>query len=897
MAFVIGGGITIGGGISFVDGPPPADPYWDNVVTLLSSLTTTPPADNNTFVDSSTNNFTVTRNGAPGQGSFNPYGQNWSSYFDGAADYLVAASSTAFAFGTGNYTIEAWVFPTQQTLQQILNFSDDRDNLDLNANGTINFFDGTGYTSTATYTVNAWNHIAYVRNSGTVTVYLNGTSIISTASNYNSASARSFTMGARGVAVIGNNALRGYMSNIRVVKGSALYTTNFTPSTTPLQPVSNTSLLTCNSTRTIDNSPNNLTITRTGSVTTESFGPYGGVTLPTQNYGAYFDGNGDFVTTPSSASVAPTGDFTIECWFYANTLTSTNSGLVGLAFIGNSGLNDGRLQMGINPDGSTYFYMRNNSAVDVVTVTSAIGLVTTGTWYHYAVTRSGNTYTAYLNGTSVATATSATAMTYAANILNIGFNRTSNLLQYWNGVISNFRLVTGSVVYTGNFTPSTTPLTAVANTSLLTCQTRTFVDNSTNNFSLTVSGNARPSTLNPFATAYSTQQTYSAAVTGGSAYFNDAENAGYLTVPDSAVFAFGSGNFTIEAWFYATATTNTTNAIVAKSAAGIFGPWILYYTNTNTVTFFSSSNGTSWDIANAVSLGSAALNQWHHVAVSRQGSSIRLFLNGTLVNTITSAASLTVNSLPVAIGGRSSASELFTGYISNVRITNTFLYTSNFALPVGPLTAVSGTALLMNTANAGIDDFATVTDYGTVGNTALSTAVTKFGNSSIAFDGSGDYMVAPSDDTFDFATGDFTVETWVYFNILTTNRMIVDRWATGNTGGWQLYWRQTGTSLTFYVGAAVVIQDASTTRITTGTWYHVAVTRASGTVRMFVDGVQVGSATNNASLSSTLPLALGIQYSTLTNDLAGYLSDFRITKGFARYTANFTPPTAALPTY
>jgi hypothetical protein len=163
------------------------------------------------------------------------------------------------------------------------------------------------------------------------------------------------------------------------------------------------------------------------------------------------------------------------------------------------------------------------------------------------------------------------------------------------------------------------------------------------------------------------------------------------------------------------------------------------------------------------------------------------------------------------------------------------------------------------------------------------------------FDGTDDAAFMPSNIVLDFGTGDFTIELWVYFNALTSNRIILDRWITGNANSWQLYWRSTGTSLTFLVGAStVLLQDSNASRITTGQWYHVAVTRASATNRMFIDGVQVASATNSTSLTSALPLCVGMQYSTSTNDFSGYMDDIRITKGYARYTTNFTPPIAAL---
>ena len=83
--------------------------------------------------------------------------------------------------------------------------------------------------------------------------------------------------------------------------------------------------------------------------------------------------------------------------------------------------------------------------------------------------------------------------------------------------------------------------------------------------------------------------------------------------------------------------------------------------------------------------------------------------------------------------------------------------------------------------------------------------------------------------------------------------------------------------------------------MTTATWYHVAVVRNSGTTKLYINGTQLFSVTDTTNYTGTV-LGVGGIYSTayLMN---GYLQDLRITRGIARYTTNFTPPTAALPTF
>ena len=91
--------------------PPPTDPQF-NYVTMLLHGDGTNGAQNNTFTDSSTNNFTITRNGNTTQGSFSPYGSNWSNYFDGSGDYLILSSSADLSPESSDFCIEAWVYIT-----------------------------------------------------------------------------------------------------------------------------------------------------------------------------------------------------------------------------------------------------------------------------------------------------------------------------------------------------------------------------------------------------------------------------------------------------------------------------------------------------------------------------------------------------------------------------------------------------------------------------------------------------------------------------------------------------------------------------------------------------------------------------------------------------------------
>jgi hypothetical protein len=210
-----------------------------------------------------------------------------------------------------------------------------------------------------------------------------------------------------------------------------------------------------------------------------------------------------------------------------------------------------------------------------------------------------------------------------------------------------------------------------------------------------------------------------------------------------------------------------------------------------------------------------------------------------------------------------------------------------------------------------------------VGNAQISTAQSKFGGASIAFDGNGDYLTAPVDTAFEFGNGDFTVEAFVYINSFAgsnkyCNIACLGRGANGGTGvnlvtcGW--FFRVFATGLDF------IRYDGSTyspierlVAVSTGAWHHVAVSRSGSSLRIFFNGTQVG-ATATSTLSYDRVAVGGSQDlhigRLLTGDstqtpvpgtsyyesfINGYIDDLRITKGVSRYNAAFTPPTAPFP--
>jgi len=178
-----------------------------------------------------------------------------------------------------------------------------------------------------------------------------------------------------------------------------------------------------------------------------------------------------------------------------------------------------------------------------------------------------------------------------------------------------------------------------------------------------------------------------------------------------------------------------------------------------------------------------------------------------------------------------------------------------------------------------------------VGNAQISTAQSKFGGASIAFDGNGDYLSANDGDLV-LGTGSFTVEAWVYLSSAGGYQAIVGSRPDSAlyTDAWTL---AVGPSREFVFFTNDFIVNSG--QITLSQWSHLVVARDGSFVRGFINGQQVGStATNSQNFTRSL-IGIGATAGGILEFFNGYIDDLRITKGVARYTANFTPPTAPFP--
>jgi hypothetical protein len=187
----------------------------------------------------------------------------------------------------------------------------------------------------------------------------------------------------------------------------------------------------------------------------------------------------------------------------------------------------------------------------------------------------------------------------------------------------------------------------------------------------------------------------------------------------------------------------------------------------------------------------------------------------------------------------------------------------------------------------------------TVGNAQISTSVSKFGGGSMAFDGTGDYLVAPSSPNFTLGPSgaNFTIEFWIYVNSVSGGNVFMGTWqdnATNFSNRWCIFYHgSAGITFTNSGGS----NGCSGGTLNTGQWYHIAIVRNGSTITFYKDGTSTGTQTTDQAYTTQDKLLVGAQTGGSLTAMNGYIDDLRITKGYARYTSNFTPPTAAFPTF
>lgn len=880
------------GGIGYYPVGNPTDAYYDNVSLLLNGdvevdsnfANVSLLLDGNTLTDKSNNKAAVTAYGNAAVTSVNKKFGTGSYYFDGNGDYLSIPASANFSFGTGDVTIEAWIWWESATY-----IATGRLICGNNGPGTTDqfgIFEGVGMSCfgisnnvAANYPpVQQWVHVACSKQGSTVRLFING---VMTASGTQTAAVGNSTypmlIGTRANDTQWYHWWNGYIDDFRITKGVARYTANFTP---PVKALPTHEIL--------DSSVYRLPVTTYGNAridtTTKKFG----------TSAMFFDGTGDYLTLLPNINLAFPADFTIELWFNSSSFAAQRT-LMSTAGYYVAG-NNGNWTFRVTSASSIAFAQYNSQSPGGGGWEFTVPVMSTGTWYHVAVARSNGTISLYLNGTASSTTYSNLSNISDGSVSNVYVGRNVSYDNDWIGYIDDLRITKGYARYTANFTPPSASLPTIPPTIpadpwwgnvslLLDGNTTDAYDPYWQNVSLMLTGddfidwsNQHNSITN---TGTVTLDTTNKKFNASSLAFSGSK---YLTVPSNSAFEFGTGDFTVDCWIRFTTVQDCAFFQTSNDISAANGPfWFGYSGGKLTASRHGSASyalGYTWTPTTGV---------WYYVAVTRQSGTTNVYLNGSVVatsSTIHNGVSFTQAGAAVGV---LTTPAYFQGQIADLRITKGVARTITV-----PTAALPSYKIQDRTQNN-----LTLTPYG---NVQLSTDVMKNGTGSMFFDGTGDYLSITPVTNMIFGSGDFTVEFWAYFPTYPTG-------LAGDAQGYVAFRDQAGGNYGVFIGVlsantnkifatSAGIDITSNATYALNSWNHIAYVKSGSTVTLYQNGVSVGSATHTANMTSTnatINIGRG-EWSGSPTLLNGYIDDLRITKGYARYTQNFTPPSQSFAT-
>ena len=688
-----------------------------------------------TFTDSSPNNVVVSANGnVKITSSISKFGSG-SGFFDGTGDYLSFVSG-ATVFGSSDFTIEFWAnFSDIGTFRPLISRRSDCVNvvnisIEINRQSD-NTIDARAYvgstltqiTSTATTALNTWYHIATARSGSLYYLFINGNlqTSASITGTINDPGNTSYI----GIRPTCNATLTmfGYLDEFRITKGVARYSASFVTQSAEF--------------------PNQLP-----QYETKYIGLVGGLNDTGSDYGVQKLDDSSLKIRKMSVSGTPiSGSPVLSASVdrvYVNVLNYTNisagSTLLGQTF---------------TAIGSTSSYALSRSVVNPYEIVVAVDGAVQSFNNAYSVTSSTINFTEnipsgslvdirYLTTPNVNSASYALTASYALNAGSGGGSVSTgsivNQTILYNVTTSQDNTITGlnltgnkwSVTVVEEWNSGSVPGDIYYNSSSLLMHfsgsngSTTFTDNSPSPKTITSNNGA----------AISTAQS---KFGGTSGFFDGTDD--YLSVTNSTDFDFGSGDFTIEYWEYRT-TYGVQSPILSRNTIA-YTPYMIGWNDgasPTVLTIYMSSNGASWNVASAVSMGTFTTNVWTHYAVTRNGNTFRTFQNGTQISTFTSSDTFPAGASSLQIGRYDTLYYFKGGYIDELRITKGVArYTGSFTVPNSAFPDTQGTIPQYETKYiglvGGIND--STVDYGVEKLSDSSLKIRKMTASGQPLSGSG----------------------------------------------------------------------------------------------------------------------------------------------------------------
>jgi len=661
------------------------------------SVKATATGSNQTFDDASASNHTITVAGNSTASTFSPHRHGgYSLRFENsvADDNNIKFDNTTGSgavAASGEFCVETWVkftvnsVPSGTANARIFasngSGGNAADNLQLFPEYSGSYIGAVSvYTNGFVYQANAttevindgqWHHLAVTRDSSNnLRWFIDGTLITTIASNTTTFQFEQTRLGKRDGGT-GHSCFTGDMRDTRVVIGSSVYESAFTPPTEPLTAITNTYLLVGDLPYIKDESTNNF------SINAGTYNNGSNVLLPkkvplslfdngayleaSHGASAYFDGSGDWLYTVNQN--IPTGSYQVDGWFYAK---DTNN--VCIFSQGTSG-NSNRTGLWINGVGNGYisFYVgTNGSGGTGNNDASSWGNTTipSNQWTHFATTYNGSQIELFINGISLGTASNTNDAESNTPFYIGAF--AYNSAPAFNGYMSDIR-ISDTVRNTSNFTPPTSPHTPDSNTKFLLNPETSISDLSQSSVITCVGDAATDATTVKFA------GTKSIAFDG---------TGDYLSI--SNFIDLGTDSWTIEGWYWFDNFSTNQGMFQVGRTDGSLGVMVHNSDKVKVVDSFISTPVTSNTSISAQS--------WTHIAITFTDSdnTIRIFINGNLdSNTGTKSSAWTFTEKTFQLGARyySSAVQVpMTGYVQDFRITKDLArYTANFTPPTTEL--------------------------------------------------------------------------------------------------------------------------------------------------------------------------------------------------------------------
>ena len=670
----------------------------------------------------------------------------------------------------------------------------------------------------------------------------------------------------------------------------------------------------------------------------------------------FFDGTDDKLVTATSADFNLSGgeEFTIEFWIYP---TATTGNILAIKSGNNAGRGleistvSNRLYTNISPDNTNW------SILDSY-LTDA-GVYKAGEWQHIAVTMSrGETgydygrYRFFHNGVLVKDSGPASATSFMSGsashfiILGQGFNDSGT---FFGGYIDEFRYIKGTTsngsgaIYTSNFTPPTSRLTAITNTKLLI---------HSDLYGEKVNGTA--TTL--LGTSYFQARGPSGLVT--SSFRANGSGAGLEVIGKRTVanslFDITTGEFTIDFWVRRRHDHTGGARLFSGFATDTFEGPVLYMNSSEQLLFYWSEAGSSWNVNNGtLSEGTfdMANDTWYHMAIVREGTgtnNVKLYVDAVLRHqqTANQTVYFPANNGGIQFGRDGNNGSYLNGNIMNFRISNTSRYTNdakgdlnNSGTIIKPSSTYTGNFtgtgggldqytkcwvpcdnfIFSDSATSGTTHTITPTgSYHSQGHGGIATAMAwpasgkLTGSAGVYFDGTADYLNVPDHADLQWGSDSFSIDFWMYLDSLPSGSsgnngymIMFNGNDAGSTVNWELQLDASVGLMWSGSGGFSGANEGNMNDWQAHRWYHIAISRNGiSTFKVYRDGVRIIAQTSSLSASSGSNYGIKIGgYTTTVNNaynttgFHGYLDSIRMQKGVVAFTgddtssANFTVPT------